>query len=134
MGEDQLVSDRLLLDTNILIDFLRRHAHAIAFVDSLAARPALSVITVSEPFAGVREGRERSEMERFFARSILLDVDQQIAARAGLLLRTYRKSHGVGLADALIAAMAEADGARLATLNIKHFPMLPDVLVPHTKA
>jgi predicted nucleic acid-binding protein len=38
------------------------------------------------------------------------------------------------LADALIAATAEADGARLATLNIKHFPMLPDVLVPYTKA
>ena len=128
------MSDRLLLDTNILIDFLRRHSHAIAFVDSLATRPAISVITVSELFAGVREGRERDELERFFSRSVVLDVDEQIAMRAGVLLRLYRKSHGVGLADALIAATAEAESARLATLNVKHFPMLPDALVPYTKA
>ncbi|MFN5219653.1 MAG: hypothetical protein ACK5FE_01870 [Cyanobacteriota bacterium] len=42
-------------------------------------------------------------------------------------------SHGTGLADALIAASAEAAGATLVTLNRRHFPMLADVLVPYAK-
>jgi predicted nucleic acid-binding protein len=43
-------------------------------------------------------------------------------------------SHGTGLADALIAASAEAAGATLVTLNRRHFPMLAEVLVPYAKA
>jgi predicted nucleic acid-binding protein len=33
----------------------------------------------------------------------------------------------------LIAATALAHGATLVTLNAKHFPMLPSVLVPYQK-
>jgi predicted nucleic acid-binding protein len=43
------------------------------------------------------------------------------------------KSHNVGLADALIAATAESRQAALVTLNIKHFPMLANVVVPYQK-
>jgi predicted nucleic acid-binding protein len=50
-----------------------------------------------------------------------------------LFRRDYGKSHGVGLADALIAASAEMRGAVLVTLNRKHFPMLPTVIVPYQK-
>jgi predicted nucleic acid-binding protein len=38
-------------------------------------------------------------------------------------LRRYRKSHGVELADALIAATAVAHSAMLWTRNRKHYPM-----------
>jgi len=34
------------------------------------------------------------------------------------------KSHGVGLADAILAATAEVENAELKTLNTKHYPML----------
>jgi len=53
--------------------------------------------------------------------------------QAGLWRRTYGRSHGTGLADALIAASASAAQATLVTLNRKHFPMLADVLVPFSK-
>ena len=33
-------------------------------------------------------------------------------------------SHGVGLADAILAATAESEDAELKTLNRKHYPML----------
>jgi predicted nucleic acid-binding protein len=72
-------------------------------------------------------------VEEFLTRTILLEVDERIAVRAGLMVRPYRKSHGVGLADAIIAATVEVEDARLATLNVKHFPMLPDVLVPYVR-
>ena len=100
---------------------------------ALTARPLISVVTVAELFAGVREGRERTQIEQFLRRSILVEIDEQIATRAGLILRQYRKSHSTGLADALIAAATESSGASLVTLNTKHFPMLTDVVVPYVK-
>jgi predicted nucleic acid-binding protein len=103
-------------------------------MSQLTHRPVVSVITAAELFAGVREGAERKEIEQFLHCTVLIDVDEQIAVQAGLMLRQYRKSHGVGLADALIAAPAEAEHARMVTLNTKHFPMLKDVLVPYQKA
>jgi predicted nucleic acid-binding protein len=60
-------------------------------------------------------------------------VDAAIAVRGGLFRRDYAKSHGVGIADALIAATAEVAGATLVTLNRKHFPMLASVVVPYQK-
>ena len=47
--------------------------------------------------------------------------------------RQYGRSHGTGLADALIAASVAAAGGTLATLNRRHFPMLAEVLVPYAK-
>ncbi|MFM7640952.1 MAG: hypothetical protein ACKO45_05315 [Cyanobium sp.] len=42
-------------------------------------------------------------------------------------------SHGTALADALIAASAEAAGAILVSLDRRHSPMLAEVLVPFVK-
>lgn len=127
------MADRLVLDTNILIDFFRKRPEAIAFVRGLMARPVVSAITVAELFTGVREGAERRDVEEFLFKCVVVDIDEQIATRAGLILRQYRKSHNVGLADALIAATGEADAARIATLNTKHFPTVAptDLVKPY---
>jgi predicted nucleic acid-binding protein len=53
--------------------------------------------------------------------------------RRGLWRRDFGPSHGVGLADAVIAATAAEKGATLVTTNRKHFPMLTSVLVPYRK-
>jgi predicted nucleic acid-binding protein len=48
----------------------------------------------------------------------------EIAIAGGLYERDFGKSHGVGLADAILAATAEAEKAELKTLNVKHYPMI----------
>ncbi|HXC24442.1 MAG TPA: PIN domain-containing protein, partial [Gemmatimonadaceae bacterium] len=60
-------------------------------------------------------------------------VDPEIAEVGGLLRRDFGPSHGTGLVDALIAATARRSGARLVTLNDKHFPMLKHILIPYRK-
>jgi predicted nucleic acid-binding protein len=50
-------------------------------------------------------------------------ADAEIGRRAGDYLRRYRKSHGVELGDALIAATAVANGSTIWTRNRKHYPM-----------
>jgi hypothetical protein len=52
---------------------------------------------------------------------------------AGILKRDFGKSHGVGLADAILAATAQAEGAELATLNVKHYPMIKGLRPPYEK-
>lgn len=123
--------DLLAVDTDVLIDYLRDRPEAVAFLEDCQRPLALSVITVAELYAGVREGDERTRLDAFVEAFELLPLDSRAAAQAGLWRQRYGRSHGTGLADALMAACAAAAGATLATLNRRHFPMLTDLLVPY---
>jgi len=127
---------RLLLDTDVLIDYLRGVPEAVTYLESRKEVFLISAVTVGELYAGVREGREgreRKALDAFMGAFEIVVLDASLAERGGLLRRDYGKSHGTGLADALIAASAERQEAVLVTLNRKHFPMLRDVLVPYEK-
>lgn len=115
----------MLLDTCIAIDLIRGDPRAVAAIDRLDKQPFASVVTVAELFAGFRSQSQERIGRRFFAGCRVLAIDAAIAERGGSLLRHYKASHDLDIADALIAATAEQHGLRLATLNVKHFPMFP---------
>ncbi len=123
----------LLLDTDVLIDYLRSRQEAVTYIENLTAPLVMSAITLAEMYAGVREGAERTALDTFVQAFTILPVDDEVAVLGGLYRRDYGKSHSVGLADALIAATAEKHNATLVTLNNKHFPMLANVIVPYQK-
>lgn len=125
--------DRLLLDSDVLIDYLRGQADAVAYLEARTEPLLISAISVAELFAGVRDGRERTALETFLSAFEIVALDAEVAVLGGLYRRDYGKSHNTGLADALIAATAFQHQARLVTLNRKHFPMIPDLLVPYSK-
>ena len=114
----------ILLDTDVLVDFLRGHNKAVAFVNTHSARIILSSIVVAELYAGVKGDAEQSALEDFVSLFRVIPVSADIAKAGGLFKRDFSKSHGVGLADAILAATAEAEHAELKTLNRKHYPML----------
>jgi hypothetical protein len=122
------VIERCLLDTDILIEYLRGSQQAADFVESLTGDLLLSIITVAELYSGVRDELEEKSIEQFLLAFEVIAIDQTIARRAGLLRRDFRQSHGTGLADALIAASAEKAQATLVTFNDRHFqtPSLSD--------
>ena len=121
----------LLLDTCVLIDYLRNRPAAIDFLHRMQERAAVSVITTAELYAGVRDEAEQTRVDAVLTRLLVRNVDLAIARLAGRFRREYRQSHGVAIPDALIAATAEVHGARLVTRNARHFPMLADLLVPY---
>ncbi|MBS3934355.1 MAG: type II toxin-antitoxin system VapC family toxin [Truepera sp.] len=127
------MAKHLLIDTDVLIDYLRGYPDAVSYMEAQQARLLISVMTVAELYAGVREGEERSRLERFLQAFEIILLDQRLAVQGGLYRRDYSKTHNVGLADAIIAATATERQVRLVTLNRKHFPMLQDVLVPYHK-
>lgn len=115
----------LLLDTNILIDHIRRVPVAVAWLRSLPESPRISVISLLELYAGALSQREERDIDAVCAPLQWLPIGAEIAQRGGSFIRHYGTSHGIDIPDALIAATAEHHGLRLATLNVKHFPMFP---------
>ena len=120
------MSKPILVDTDVLIDFLRGHEQAVSFVNLESDRIILSSIVVAELYAGVRGGEgdaEQTTLEGFLSLFRVVHVTAAIARLGGLYKRDYGKSHGVSLADAVVAATAILENAELKTLNVKHYPM-----------
>lgn len=122
---------RTLFDSTILIAHLRGDGRATQLlVDAVEVGALASVISRTEIEGGMRSG-ERADVARLFDGLDLVPVSEAIARRAGLHLRTYRRTHpGIDIADYLIAASAEEKEAALVTLNVKHFPMCKGLLPP----
>jgi hypothetical protein len=121
----------MLLDSCIVIDVLRGREAALAFVSGLAEAPSLSTITATELIAGVRNARERRQIDRLLEVYVVHDIGLEIASLAGDYVREYGPSHSVDPIDALIAATAKSRGLDLATLNLKHFPMFKGLRRPY---
>ena len=120
------MSKPFLVDADVLIDFLRGHEQAVSFVNLESDRIIVSSIVVAELYAGARGGEndtEQSTLERFLSLFRIVHVTAVIARLGGLYKRDYGRSHGVSLADAVVAATATLENAELKTLNVKHYPM-----------
>ena len=117
----------LLVDTNIVIDYLRNYKPAVNYLEKLSMPLFLSAISVAEIYAGIRNDSEQKSVENFLNAVEILSTDNTIAATGGTFCKKYKNSHGVGLADALIAATALHHNATLATLNTRHFPMIKTI-------
>jgi predicted nucleic acid-binding protein len=121
----------VLLDTSVVIDLLRGVAPAIAYTRGLPEPPTCSEITRVEVMRGLRSGERRATV-RLLGTLRWVAVDEPIARRAGELGRRYRRSHqGLATADLIIAATVEELGLELATLNVRHFPMILGLIAPY---
>src|SRR5438552_11541581 len=97
----------LIIDTDLIIDYLRGYRSAVDYIEQLTEEPATSVVVVAELYAGVKDGTERTKLERLLSMTKMVQITAAIAVEGGLFRRRFAKSHGVGLPDALIAATAQ---------------------------
>lgn len=125
-----------LVDTDILIDYLHGHPAAVRLVTDHADRVILSAMSVAELYAGVRGQTRDPEplaLADFLELFPIVPVSVDIAKAGGLYRRDYGRSHGIGLADAVIAATAVSSDAMLMTLNVKHYPMFEGLEAAYRK-
>ncbi len=73
---------RTLLDTCILIDYLRSKPEATLFLDQLNHVQFLSAMTVAELYAGVREGEERTALDEFIKTFQIVPLMMQLPNKA----------------------------------------------------
>ena len=114
----------ILVDTDVMVDFLRGYPKAKTLVKRHSTQIILSSIVAAELYAGVRGDEEQLSLDNLMSLFRIVPVSPALARAGGLHKRDYAKSHGVGLADGIIAATAESENAVLKTLNIKHYPMI----------
>lgn len=122
-----------LVDTSVLIDYLRGHQPAALLLERerTAAPLHASEMTRLEILAGMRSA-ERRRTGLLLSTLVWHPVDTLIAEEAGALGRTWLPSHhSIDGADLAIAATAIRVGARLLTRNVKHFPMFADLTAPY---
>jgi len=116
----------VLVDSDILIEVSRGRDAAIVakWIDLSASEAAVlySPVSVAELWTGARSS-EHHALDQLFRALTCVPIDAAAGRQAGGYLQRYRGSHGVEVADALIAASAVASNAELWTRNRKHYPM-----------
>ena len=125
----------IVLDTNVMSALMRTNPEAVV-VGWLDRQPADSVwltsITVFEVRFGLAllpKGRRRNNLERAFDRVLTEDLSSrvvhfdEVAAVTAAQLAAERQRAGriVDLRDTLIAGIAQARRATIATRNTRHF-------------
>ena len=73
----------ILLDTDVLVDFLRGHSKAVAFVKKHSTQIVLSAITVAELYAGVRGDEELEALDDLVSLFPVLPVTADLAKAGG---------------------------------------------------
>jgi predicted nucleic acid-binding protein len=114
---------KILIDTDILINFLRGRTEARDFLSSMIMDCDLycAAISVAEIYAGMKD-HEREKTSELLDSLTIVDITREIAEKAGAYKRTIR-TQSLELDDCIIAAAASVHRAVLVTGNGKHYPM-----------
>jgi hypothetical protein len=123
----------ILIDSTVLIDVLRGHPIALAFLaDARRSTDLLSVTPVrTEVLGGVRNDMLPGTYT-LLRRIDWIDVTVELADAAAVLQRRHRAAHaGIGTVDYLLAAAALDLGGIVATSNVRDFPMFPGLQPPY---
>lgn len=120
-----MVGLKILVDTNIIIDFLRRKDKKnsrleLMFNDS-SYTAVISSVTVSELYAGqgMDKETERHDVEQLIAGMEILFPDFPIAQLTGEIMR--KLNYNIDFEDSQIAATALYQNLPLLTFNTKDF-------------
>jgi predicted nucleic acid-binding protein len=131
VGEGLRLSNDFLLDTGIIIRYLRKNRQAADLLDYLEKIGGISVssITYMEILIKCRLDEEQATL-LFFDRVPPVTIGREIAHKAALLISKYPIVFGKvenphGFPDALIAATAWQRGSTLVTLNTRDFTRVP---------
>jgi predicted nucleic acid-binding protein len=118
--------DLVIVDTDVLIDVGRGAGEAIACLQQIEQRssPAISVVTQMELIVGCQSKAELRTLERFLHRFQVLKLNEPISEVAVDLLCRYRLSHGLLIADALIAATALSLDVPFVTKNQRDYSFI----------
>jgi len=114
--------DEHLLDTNILSKIFYGNVDVKNFVDNLNV--GVETVVYIECIQGSISDSNKRRIKRSLQSLKFYPLSNDIAQKAIELIETYSNSHGLLLADAIIAATALKYGLTLITYNAKHFQFI----------
>lgn len=124
----------VIVDADILIDAGRGINDAVTCLQRIEQTSSLAASAVShmELIVGCGNQADLQAVERFLRRFRILKLTDQISDAAVDLLRQYRLSHGLLIADALIAATALGYSEPFITKNQRDYRFIAGLnLLPY---
>jgi hypothetical protein len=120
----------MLVDTDVLIWYMRGNAKALRAIEALDEF-SISVVAYIELVQGLRNKAELNNLRNFLqSRTVpVLQVTETISATAMFLVEQHHFSHSLGFSDAIIAATAMSHGLPLMTANAKHYRIIQNLIL-----
>jgi hypothetical protein len=119
-----------LIDSSILVNVSRNYAPANNWIEQFHAGDlATSFVSAAEMLSGSRNKQQLDHVVKGLSEYIVLWASEAIQRQALVWLQQFRLSHNIGFLDCLIAATAAANDLLLATINDKHFRVIPGLKV-----
>ena len=130
-----------VLDTDILISFLRNKKRAVQFIRDLTKKKSTlktTIITVAELYSGVYRSsnvaREIRILEAFLETFEILGIDMKSAIVYGQISADlHKRGTPVGVMDEIIAGIVIDNKETLVTGNVKHFEKIPHIQLQNWK-
>ncbi|MER2557577.1 MAG: type II toxin-antitoxin system VapC family toxin [Candidatus Competibacter denitrificans] len=123
-----------IIDTDILIDVGRGVQEAVDLLTKIQSNNALaiSVVTQLELMIGCRNKSELRSLDKFIKHFQIIKLNESISEKAVELLHLYRLSHGLLIADSLIAATALSINSPFISKNQRDYKFITDLnLLPY---
>ncbi|MFA4867191.1 MAG: PIN domain-containing protein [Pedobacter sp.] len=130
-----MAKERVICDTDVLIDYFdisqKRHQETKYLLEQNIgfSNVLISSITKMELILGATNKADLNAISKKINRFSVLLINEAINLRAIDLVQTYRLSHGLALADAIIAATAIQTELELFTYNTKDFKFISKLLL-----
>ncbi len=120
----------MLIDSDVLIWFIRGHPKATVRL-ALLPQWRISIVTYMEVAQGCHTKAELVQTKKGLAlrNTEIISASSTIGQLAADLIDSWAHSHGLRLADALIAATALEFNTPLITCNTKHFKHIPGLSI-----
>jgi predicted nucleic acid-binding protein len=114
-----------LPDTNVFSKIFKGDAALKSFVESLDS--AICTTVYIENIQGSKSNQEKRFIKNYLNNFSFILTNEDVAKRAIDLIDAYSNSHGLLLADALIAATALENDLTVLTCNIGDFQFIKDL-------
>ncbi|WP_019864456.1 type II toxin-antitoxin system VapC family toxin [Methylovulum miyakonense] len=123
------MTKQVLCDTCILIDFVNGRSRQLVDLHSQNIQLFINPVIELELLQGARNKVEMQKLEKIVAMFHHLEMPPEVFNVARQLIKQYSLSHGLRLADALIASTALVYGLELLTINQKDFRFIPELVL-----
>ena len=128
---------RIIIDTDVLIDFLRNKKDAVAFITQLEEKKTIlstTAVNAFELYYGAHKSKQSAQTlqatKKLLDRLVLFPLTPRSAQRAGFIYAELEsEGQPIGLRDTFIAAIALTRKCSVATRNTGHFNKIKGLTV-----